>query len=357
MPTWGSKFADRLEPLARQVRRVDPRLGAQSADPKRAIAESDTVLFAVTPDEQINAIASEHGEAFHPDQVCIECSTTKRQIAETLHGFDRRGMSVCSIHPGARADLPARGQNMLIMPVGTNGEAAQAQARELAALLQMNPIEFITLAQHARAMAVTQTLDHALQRGKIHALAATLKHFGLTFAQAETMAFANTRIGALGTGRVAIQAPSVSAKIIRESQASDDTRIVLDALIAALTRMRDGDATALVTMFQADMDALDKDGSWREKMLGRTRSVLEQMANLDIRGMGIYSPENKPGTLEKIAGVLSKNGINITAITSHNLEPEEGRTGVVFLMGIDENSAYDLERLKGDLAKIGASEE
>jgi len=353
-PTWGSKFADRIEPRAQRVLRVDPKLGTQGYDPKQAIRESDTVLFAVTPDEQINAIAAEHGCEFHEGQVILECSTTKLQIAETLHNLDRRGLSVCSIHPGARADLPSRGQNMLIMEVGSHGAQAKVQAEEMAGILQMNPIEFVSFERHPLAMAITQGVDHAIQRAKIGAQVRLLQLFGFTLEQAEAMAFANTRLGNLATARVAVQDPAVSAKIIAEARALPETRQMLDTLIAKLTEMRDADPKALAQMFADDINALDPDGLWRKKMFPRTGRVLEQMANLEIKGMQIHSVQNEIGTLEAITAVLRRNGINITAITSHNLEPEEGRPGVIFQLGIDEKSIFDLQCLSDDLATIGA---
>jgi prephenate dehydrogenase len=329
-------------------------LGEQGYDPKKAIRESDSILFAVTPDEQINAIAAEHAGEFHKGQVCLECSTTKLQIARTLLDFDGRGLSVCSIHPGARADLPARGQNMLIMPVGQHGAAAEQQARELAALLEMIPIDFVRFEQHAKAMAIIQAMDHALQRAKIETLRKLLPLFGFTLEEVMQMAFANTRINMLGTGRVGIQ-QGVSAKIIREAQALPETRKVLETLISSLHGMQDADATVLTAAFQADMEAIDPAGLWRRQMLSRTSSVLEQMANLDIKGITIYSPRNEPGVLEEITHVLRVNGINITAITSHNLEPEEGRPGVIFHMGIDEKCVFDMQKLTADLAAINVA--
>ncbi len=355
VPTWGSKLADRIEPRAERLLRVDPKLGTQGYDPKKAIQESDTILFAVTPDGQINTIATDHAHEFHKGQVCLECSTTKLQIAQTLHNLDQQGLSVCSIHPGARADLPARGQNMLIMPIGMHGGSAQEQAREISALLEMTPIEFVRFEQHVQAMAIAQVLDHALQRTKIHTLSKLLPLFGFTLKQVEAMAFANTRINMLGTGRVGIQQPAVSAKIIKEAQSHPETRVVLETLIASLEGMKDADAASLATAFQGDIDAIDPNGSWRKKMLPQTSSVLEQMANLDIKGMRLYSPKNEKGVLEEITHVLRVNGINITGITSHNLEPEEGRPGVTFCFGIDEKSTFDIQKLTADLLVIGVT--
>jgi DNA-binding transcriptional MerR regulator len=196
-----------------------------------------------------------------------------------------------------------------------------------------------------------------MQRAKISALNTQLQKLGIPLATIRRIATANARINELGTGRVGIQRPDVSASIIAEGLKDSDAWQIIEHVRDAMEMIGLAPQDELTQMLQEDINNFDPDGEWRSLMTARSTRVLEQMANLNLKGMRLYCPHDVSGLLENICRIFRRHGINLTAISSHVLQPEEGRTGVTFDIGLDEKCPFDVPALATDLEIIGVSEE
>jgi prephenate dehydrogenase len=351
---WGSKISRTVEPLVKEVLIVDPKLGSDSADLIQAAQNADILFFSVSPDTVINEIFAKIREVLHPGQSAIDNATAKSETADTLKAMDGQGISVCSTHPMCRSDLPTRGQNALIMPVGKNFESAMQQAVAIHEALEMK-ICRVDFESHADLSAFVQETPHAMNRAVIHALAESLRSSGFTIEDLTRLGTANMIAHTLGIGRVAIQKTDISAKVISEGMKTRSGQIILQKAIEALQKMQTASASELEQMFDRDIEIVDPDKEWRDSSLRKTNVVLSRLGNLQKESFTVISRVNKPGVLLEILKVLHRHGIDLTAVDSstENTEPECDNE-VKFDMGIKVENP-DWAKLETDLKRIGCT--
>jgi prephenate dehydrogenase len=349
---WGKKIAETVTPKAKRVLIVDPKLGKDSADRKEAAAQSDILFFSVSPDHVTNEIYEAIKEVLKDDQSVMDCATTKSSTTDTLYKMDEQGLSVCSTHPMCRPDLPTRGQNTLLMPVGKNYQRALLQAIEIFEALEMR-VSQIRFETHRDVSAVVQGTPHAVGRVMIHALAAALKKAGLTLPDLNRLGTANLVANAIGTGRVAIQPGGISASILCEVRETEVGKAMLQNGIELFRLLQTASSEELERIFNDDIDEIDPTKSWRRYSLRSTNVVLSRLGNLRKESFTIRAKKNRPGLLSLILILLHKQGIDLTAIDSNTEIPEvDCEYEVEFDLGIKYTQNMDWKQLQEELDAI-----
>ncbi|MEY3359290.1 MAG: hypothetical protein RI923_550, partial [Pseudomonadota bacterium] len=291
------------------------------------------------------------GKAMH-SRMLIDCATNKSGFSERLQELAINGVSICSSHPMAVSSAALRGQNVLLMPIGSNAVAAENAAHRIYDLLGMR-IARIDFVQHGEIMALVQLLPHLVQRVFIDALATGLASQNLQIADLTTLASANYLLAELGLGRVAAQRGEVSAGIIATGMASEFGRTLLAALRESLdTIQKTSDSRSeLAALFDAATQRIDPEGSWRRDMADKSEAGLIRLGNLRSRSLAIEAP-NRIGMLRDILTVLARHNIDMTALDSQLMTGADGSERVRFEIGIS-NSHLPQESICRELETIG----
>jgi len=345
---WGKRVAETMRTAGFDVRIVEK--DASNADIRQAISAS-ALLFVAIPDPAINSLLQDHGKAMH-GRMLIDCATNKSGFSKRLQELASEGVSICSSHPMAVSSAALRGQNVLLMPIGSNAVAAENAAHRIYGLLGMR-IARIDFTQHGEIMALVQMLPHLVQRTFIDALATGLAAQNQQIADLTTLASANYLLAELGLGRVAAQRGEISAGIIATGMASEFGRTLLAALRESLdTIQKTSDSRSeLAALFDAATQRIDPEGSWRRDMADKSEAGLIRLGNLRSRSLAIEAP-NRIGMLRDILTVLARHNIDMTALDSQLMTGADGSERVRFEIGIS-NSHLPQESICRELEIIG----
>lgn len=277
---WGKALVEKVGPAFARTMVVDPKLGEHSAKPVEAAMNADVLFFSVTPDEVINDIYSDIYGALHPAQSVMDNATIKRNIAGTLQQMDELGLSVCSTHPMCRSDLPTCGQNALVMPIGEHARRATEEATAIYGKLDMNVHEIPFTRHEDIVTGIVQQLPHTMSRAMLHALVSILKEEGLRITDLTKIGTASLTVHEIAFGRIGIQRPEISAKIIDEGRKTETGQRILEELLNALQQMQTATRDQLTELFLQDIAVLEKDNEWQESAAIRSNAVLQCLADL-----------------------------------------------------------------------------
>ena len=345
---WGKRIAETLSAGGFDVAILEQ--GATDAEIRNAISDS-TLIFIAIPDTGIDDLLRSYGEAMY-GRMLIDCATSKTGFSDRLCELAENGVSICSSHPMAVSSAALRGQNVLLMPVGSQSLKAESAAAHIYGLLGMHCSRF-DFTRHDELMALVQLLPHLVQRAFSEALGQGLAAQRIGVADLTGLASANYLLAELGLGRVTAQRSDVSAGIIASGLATSFGRGLLDALSNSLATIgqSNGSRELLTQQFEATVQTLDPDGSWRRQMAERTEAALNRLGNLRSRSLVISAP-NRIGMLRDILTVLARHGIDMTALDSQLMTGDDGNESVRFEIGISNaHVAYD--SIRGDLGAIG----
>ena len=282
----------------------------------------------------------------------IDCATSKTGFSGRLQELAET-VSICSSHPMAVSSAALRGQNVLLMPVGSRFLPAETAARRIYDLLGMHCSRF-DFSRHDELMSLVQLLPHLVQRAFMAVLGQGLATQRVGISELTSLASANYLLAELGLGRVAAQRCDVSAGIIASGLSGEFGRGLLESLsssLAAITESKDS-RELLTRQFEATVQTLDPDGSWRRQMAERTEAALNRLGNLRSRSLAISAP-NRIGMLRDILTVLARHDIDMTALDSQLLASDNGVESVRFEIGIS-NAWIPRESVREELAEIGA---
>lgn len=344
---WGKKIAETCRGRARAVTIVD--LKTNNTDARVAIAQADTVVLAA-PDNEIRKTLDEH-RALLRGKNLLDCATNKSDFANSLKEISRE-CDICSTHPMVRSETPSRGQNVLLMPVGDASVNSQAIAREIFTRLEMNIRDF-DFEKHGELMSIIQFIPHMIQRVLIGSLGRILSEKKMNINDIGQFAPANFLVTELGIGRVGIQKTSVSAGIIIEALKTDFGRHIFQVIQNNLAEFEEKtERHVLERRFSEEVDELDGENLWKERMEEKTDIMIEAMGNLKARSFQLVSNRDKPGLLRDICTILAQRNINMTAMHSHVIESDTGQNGVRFDIGIDD-AEVDWQGLEEELNAFG----
>ncbi|OGD88687.1 hypothetical protein A2Z54_00515 [Candidatus Curtissbacteria bacterium RIFCSPHIGHO2_02_39_8] len=322
----GNRTNNEAQKQGHETKVVDPRAEIQ-IDPEEAIAWATVIYFSLFPKDLLEVL-EKHGQKIREDQRVLDNTTIKRRIIPVLQGLDARGVSVCSIHPLARHDLPPRGQKVVVMDVGKNSKPARLFAEDFYDTSGMIIIDH-SLEEHDRRMIREQLLPHLVMR----TVGRVLEKLEDSPRELWDLAPANAELFFLSTWRTLIQDPKISANIIQNYLEDEDGRKIVHLLISSLQEITQApDEEKLAAMLKQTFDALNKDNMASE-MTESTTIILERMANLRIQSIRVLGPIDQPGVLHQITGVFAQNGINLTAADSHTPDG-----GVKFMFGQDRGT-------------------
>ena len=344
--SWGAKISNTLREVAHDVVIIDTDT---KPDDVRTLIKSSDIIFLASPAQTINGILMRTRDLLD-EKIVLDCATTKSGFADMLKEISQSA-SVCSTHPMVKPETQARGQNVLLMPVGPHAEKATATAQEIFGRLEMRQ-HTIDFNQHQDLMSILQFVPHLVHRVLISTLGKILADKGMKLETVEDIAPANFLVTELAIGRVGMQKPGTSAEIIEEALSTPFGRRIMKEMrkaIVGLLRSSLSEGT-LQSSLDTDVKRLDPSGDWRKRMTEKTEVMIEAMGNLRARSFQLEAHHDEPGLLRRICDVLEKHGINMTAVHSHLQETETGRC-VRFDIGIDDTDV-SFEVLASEFADL-----
>lgn len=345
---WGKRIAETL--MANGYGVVILEQDATDAEIRNAIARSSLIFIAI-PDTGIDGLLQSYGQTMH-GRMLIDCATSKTGFSSRLQELAET-VSICSSHPMAVSSAALRGQNVLLMPVGSQSLKAESAARHIYDLLGMHCSRF-DFSRHDELMALVQLLPHLVQRAFMAVLGQGLAAQRIGISELTGLASANYLLAELGLGRVAAQRSDVSAGIIASGLAGEFGRGLLQSFsnsLAAIAESKDS-RELLIRQFEATVQTLDPDGSWRRQMAERTEAALNRLGNLRSRSLVISAP-NRIGMLRDILTVLARHDIDMTALDSQLMTSDNGVESVRFEIGIS-NARIPHALIGRELDDIGA---
>ena len=345
---WGEKISGISKGIFEKVIGIDKDVNEQEvAEALRA----SQLAFLAAPDTEIKGIIETHRTRLLDMQI-LDCATNKGPFKKDLLKLAEK-TSVTSTHPMVISSSATRGQNVIIMPINENSAPSQKNAIRIYRKLEMEP-KTLSFEKHGDRMAIIQQVPHLIQRIGLHLLRNEIQRRGLSYEEIADIAPANAQITELALGRVGMQRPDVSAGIIHQAFQEDGGRDTMKELLAEVGRLitacEGSDRQALTDMFQEEIGIFDPTGKWRKRVKLATDIELEAMGNFKKKSFSLLSHNNKPGLLHKITGILLEQGINITAIHSHESEDKKG-SFVRFDIGIDKEGT-DWNILKSNLEAL-----
>jgi prephenate dehydrogenase len=309
-----------------------PTLVSDIKDPttlpaREAIRNSRIVFFSVLPIEGITDIINSCSDVFNRGDVVMDNASVKNPLKTSYEALDQRGVSICSTHPLFKEDQPALGQNVLILPFGGQPQEATSIAEDVSGKAGMVLIR-MDFDQHDKTSLFTQLVPHAINRTLGHLLATQ----NVDPQVLEAMATANSRLSSLAQWRTLVQPSEVSAMLISNLGALPEGQEVLEALRRSTDEITGTSKADLERIFNDDVVKLDPTGQFRSNMNYTTTTILERLANLGLHSttLEIDTTGDQPGLLAKMAGVLSKYGVNLNAVDSSH----QGKV-LKFALGIE----------------------
>lgn len=349
---WGTRIAHAVEPHARQVLRCDPKLADASIDPRRAVAEADTLIFAVFPD-QMNAIVDATRDLIAQKTV-VEITSVKQPVIPTLQALDAEGASVIATHPLVLPTMASvRGQRLLLMRVGTNSDVAEALARELfGTTMEMIINDEIPLERHDAVMVPQQGVLHAVNIAQAITTAEMMQHGEIDLSLLRRNSTANFDLNDLGVWRTLRSGPAISSALIEGALQTDLGLQMLERLQRNIDRVIGAvKAGALPDLVDPAIQTLDPHGDIRKEMNRKGDVVLMRFGNLRKLSCQLIAHINEPGVLHQITSILLGHGINMNAIDSVIQQKDDGKE-VTFDIGMEEGEV-DWPALEVDLAGAG----
>lgn len=347
---WGKKMAEIAEHLQMRVIKIDPELGPETCDSRKAVEQAD-IIFLAAPDTKIRKILEETRDLLK-GKIVLDCATSKSDFEDILIEISEKN-SVCSTHQMVNPETPASGQNVLIMPVGAQSGPAQKVATDLFEAVRMKIHTDISFTEHRRMMAVMQFLPHLVQRMMIATAGTTLQKMGKNIEEVSECGPANFHMTELAMGRVAMQKPETSAGILIDGLQTEFGKEIVALLRQSLKTIEQSsdDRPGLTELLTSDRDRIDAGTSWSKDQKATTSTILERRGNLRARSCSIESPEDAPGTLLKICEIFKQHNINMTAMDSH-VTQDLGPRRVRFDIGIGDE-AVDWNLLDSELQVKG----
>jgi prephenate dehydrogenase len=347
---WGQRVFAELGKLTDDIQIIEIDTPPKEAE---ALIRNSQIIFLAIPDDLISSKIDELIKIGLNGKILIDCATNKHGFSDKLKELDKRGISVCSTHPMIGSKSPLRGQNVLIMPIGDNSIDAKNIAIEIFLAMEMKIKEF-QFDNHANAMVILQMVPHLTQRILIDALGeALLSQESMNVDTLSEIGTANYFLTELGTGRVAIQDPKVSAGIIETALKQEFGISVIGRMLSMLSEIliagtsQEKSRKELKDIFQKSVDTLDPTNEWRKKMAADTKATLIRLVNRKAHGFVLEAP-NKQGILAHILKVVAlDHQIDMTAIDSEVLPNHKAS----FTIGTD--GKYEkLDELVSDLSKL-----
>lgn len=293
------------------------------------IGNSKIVFFSVLPVEEISRIVAEAENIFTPEHIVMDNASVKKPLIDAYKRLEAKGVSICSTHPLCKHDQPLHGQKALILDVGSNSQ----QAAEIAERLYRNagmvtiPLSF---EDHDRTMTVVQLVPHLVMRS----IGTALEKSGVDMQKLREIAPANFQLFNLSMWRTLVQDPRISATLISNLARSDEGQFLakrIESTIAETLAAKGQDE--LADIFGQTYSSLNQ-GDIGKTMNEITTTVLERLANLDVKSMTIEVKGDRSGLLREVLLPFEEQGISLTAIDSH-----KSKEGIRFELGIDETTS------------------
>lgn len=311
----------------------DPK-NPDSPKASEAIQSSKIVFFSVLPIEEIDGIIKEAEGLFKPEHIVLDNATIKKPLIEAYRRLEARGVSICSTHPLCKHDQPLHGQKALILDVGINAQRATELAERLYRNAGMVTIP-LSFENHDQAMTIVQFVPHLVMRS----IGRVLEKSGVDMKTLREIAPANFQLFNLSMWRTLVQDPRISATIIAGLLRDEEGQSLAEKIEKAIQDViAVKNEQELASLFQETFLRLNQ-GNLGETMNEVTTTVLERLANLQVRSITIETRKDEPGLLRRILLPFEEQGVSLTAIDSH-----KRKDGIRFEMGIDETT-YTKEAL------------
>ncbi len=299
-----------------------------------------TLYISVFPLETVAAILAQI--AARPDAgrfVILENSTIKELLREPLTALAEQGASLCATHPLCKADQPWKNQNVLLIPYGRQAGRAEGLAVDLYTQAQMNLKWVDSLEEHDELMAVLQLVPHLTLR----VVSTVFSQLGVDLDLLSSAATANFKLFYLSFWRVLVQNPALSASIIWRLLQQPKGRQIYDHLVDNLAEVGQLDVEELAENFASFYDLPGLTDSHMNRMNLQGIVTLERLANLNRRAVTIFAENDRVGLLREILRPFDELGVNLVAIDSHLLGPNDIRFDIGY-DAVDDETLVELRR-------------
>lgn len=338
----GKVTVDLFQNLGYEAISPDPK-NPDSIKSSEAVQASRVVFFSVLPIEEIIKIVDETEDSFTPDHIVLDNASVKKPLEEAYRRLEAKGVSICSTHPLCKHDQPLHGQKALVLDVGSNPDTARMLAEDLYRNAGMITIP-LSFESHDKTMTVVQLVPHMVMRS----VADALEKSGVNVQTLREIAPANFQLFNLSMWRTIIQDPRISATIISNLLKNEEGQALAEKIEESIAQVVAGEETQELTeAFERTYASVNQDGIGPQ-MNEVTTTVLERLANLQVKSITLETQEDRPGLLRELLLPYEEEGINITAIDSHIRKP-----GVKFEIGVDEKTASP-DALASVVAKLKA---
>lgn len=324
----GRLTAELFQNLGYEVIISDPKK-PDSVNATEAVRQSQIIFFSVLPIEEIEKIIEETESFFGVDHLVIDNASLKKPLIKAYKRLEAKGVSICSTHPLCKHDQPLHGQRVLILEVGTNPQ----RAKEIAERLYKNagmvtiPLSFET---HDKTMTVVQLVPHLVMRS----VGQVLERSEVDVKALNEIAPANSQLFNLSLWRTLIQNPRISATLITNLLKNKEGEMLAREIYETIQQIiKEKDEERLTDLFKETYTILDQQ-DFGQTMNEVTTTVIERLANLQVKSITIETTEDRPGLLRQILLPFEEQELNLTAIDSHKI-----KSGVKFEIGFDESTS------------------
>lgn len=338
----GKVTVELFQNLGYEVISSDPK-SPDSPKADEAVKTSSIVFFSVLPIEEISGIIEETRGLFGPSHIVLDNASVKKPLVEAYTRLEERGVSICSTHPLCKHDQPLHGQKALVLEVGSNAQRAKEVAEKLYKNAGMVTLP-LSFEDHDRTMTVVQLVPHLVMRS----IGQALERSGVDMSTLREIAPANFQLFNLSLWRTLVQDPNISETVIfnllKNAEGQALAKKIKEAVQKVVATKEKG---RLADMFDKDYRALNNEGIG-DAMNEVTITVLERLANLQVKSITIETKEDRPGLLRDMLSPFEEHGVNLTAIDSHSR-----KNGIRFEIGIDEKT-YSPETLAAIVTSLQA---
>ncbi len=306
------------------------------------VKRADVVIFSVPIADTVDVIRKVLPYT-RPDQLLMDVTSVKVGPVEEM--LKSQAQVVVGLHPMFRPERSFEGQTTVVCPARLNDSRWKTWVVNMLAATG-SVLKWSTAENHDSVMIVVQVNPH------LSNLASALMIVEANISVAESLQYASPfyQIALAQMGRLVSQGPDLYASII---MANPQTVAMLERRIEIEKRLleiiRRGDHESLERLFTAAKEHFGPEVvRSSNELFTRLISVLNTLYGKNSVTLEFTKGDNRPGLLERVAGVFSRHGVNLTAFNTVNLDGKH----IQFTISLEQPRTSDevrraLEEIEG----------
>lgn len=320
---FGSMLATFFKKLGCTVIGADPSIpGSFSND--EIVRASDVVIFS-TPISETPGIIRDVIPFIRPEQLLMDVTSIKQPAVEAMLESPAQ---VVGLHPMFRPELPFQGQTIIVCKARLTDPSWKTWVVNMLAATGATCTES-TATEHDQYMLAVQVIPHL---GNLVS-ALLLTESGIAIDKSLSFTSPLYRILFSLMGRLVSQNPKLYTAIVMDNPATIESlehRIAIEQKLLAMVRDRDTDG--FEDLFRQAREHFGEAVTTEaNELFVRINSVLSTLYGADSVTLEFTTDDSKPGLLERVAGVFTQHGVNLTGINSVQLD-----RGVQFTISFEQ---------------------